>query len=112
MKSLRYLSYPWKKTPPWNIFVPALILSPDPDASDFLLSFISSVIQPGPAKDTEFVLKEDHPDFPGTGLKKTSVVKMNKLLTVHSALIKKRLGKASPFIQNELDKRLRIATGL
>ena len=91
---------------------PGLILTPDSSASDFLLAFISSVVQVGAANPTDFVLEQDHPDFLSTGLKKTSVFRMNKLLTVNKTLIKKRLGRVSPSIQVELDHRLRIATGL
>lgn len=62
---------------------PALILTPDSAASDFLLAFISSVVQIDAANPTDFVLEQDHPDFPSTGLKKTSVFRMNKLLTIN-----------------------------
>ena len=70
------------------------------------------MIQTASANPTDFVLEQDHPDFPSTGLKRTSVFRMNKLLTINKTLIKKRLGRVSPSIQAELDHRLRIATGL
>lgn len=59
---------------------PAILLTPGPKSSDVLPAFISSVAQPKAIQPTDFVFKEDHPDFHGTGLKKTSVFKMNKLL--------------------------------
>lgn len=91
---------------------PAVVFTPDPKSSDVLLAFISSVVQPKVNQPTDFTLKENHPDFPATGLKKTSVFKMNKLLTVERVLIIRRLGRVSPSIQSELDLRLKIATGL
>ena len=91
---------------------PAVVLTPAPESSDILIAFISSVVQPKAAQPTDYVLKEDLPDFPGTGLKKASVFKMNKLLTVQKSLVIRRLGKTSPSIQKELDLRLKIATGL
>ena len=91
---------------------PAIVLTPDPKSSDILLAFISSAIQHSTIQPTDFVLKEEHLDFPATGLKKTSVFKMNKLLTVDRKLIKRHLGKVSPSIQKELDHKLKIATGL
>src|SRR3989338_7302219 len=91
---------------------PAIVLTPDPKSSDVLIAFISSIVQPEAIQPTDFILKENHPDFPATGLKKTSLFKMNKLLTVEKSLIIRRLGKVSPLIQKELDTRVRIATGL
>lgn len=91
---------------------PAVVLSPDPESIDILLAFISSVFQSETIQTSDFVLNEDHPDFSTTGLKKTSVFKMNKLLTIERTLIKRRLGNVSPSIQNELDFRLKAAVGL
>ena len=91
---------------------PAIVLSPKPVSTDIIIAFISSVVQPKAVKRTDYILKEDHPDFRATGLKKSSVFKMNKLLTVERSLIIKRLGSVSPTILKELDGKLRIATGL
>lgn len=90
---------------------PAVILTPDPKSSDILIAFISSS-EPKELQPTDFILKAEHPDFPLCGLKRTSIFKMNKLLTVQRSLIIRRLGKVSPSIQNELDLRLKTATGL
>lgn len=90
---------------------PALIISPDPQRNDLLIAFISSVISPSPDK-MDFLLTADHPDFASTGLKKDSVLKMNKLLTISSTLVLRRLGCIPPVIQEELDKRLLEAVGL
>ena len=91
---------------------PAIVLTPDRKSSDVLIAFISSVVQPEASQPTDYILKEDHPDFSATGLKKTSVFKMNKLLTVERNLIIRQLGKVSSVIQQGLDLRLKIATGL
>jgi len=61
---------------------------------------------------TPYLLQPDHPDFPKTGLKKTSVFRMRKLLTIERNKIVRRLGRVSPAIQKELDIRLRDAFGL
>lgn len=90
---------------------PAVILTPDPNSLDILIAFISSTLPKEP-KPADYVLKENHPHFPLTGLKKTSIFRMNKLLAVQRNLIIRRLGKVSPEIQKELDIRLKIATGL
>jgi mRNA interferase MazF len=79
---------------------------------DILLAFISSVVSSEPLSDTDYLLSENHADFHTTGLKKTSIFKMNKLLTLDRSMILRRLGKVSEQIQKELDDRLKIAVGI
>lgn len=90
---------------------PAVIISPDPQHEDVLVAFISSVV-PESLQPTDFVVEERHSDFPATGLKRNSVLKANKLLTLHSSLILRRLGHLASDIQSKLDLRLRRAIGL
>jgi mRNA interferase MazF len=90
---------------------PAVIISPDPQGEDILLAFISSSPSDKLAA-TDFLLESKHPDFSKTGLKRTSVFKLNKLLTLHHSVILRRLGSVSKYLQNGLDKRLAKAVGL
>ncbi|MBF0342741.1 MAG: type II toxin-antitoxin system PemK/MazF family toxin [Nitrospirae bacterium] len=89
----------------------ALVLTLYLKYTDVVIAFISSYIHQK-VLSTDYILDLGHTDFPATGLKKTSVLRMNKLLTVQRSLIIRRLGKISPAIQNELDRRLRVAIGL
>ncbi|KJU83678.1 PemK-like protein [Candidatus Magnetobacterium bavaricum] len=82
---------------------PALVLTPDLKSTDVVIAFISSCTQQK-VLSTDYILDLRHTDFPATGLKKTSVFRMNKLLTVQRSLITRRLGKVSPAIQDELDR--------
>ena len=91
---------------------PALIVSPDPQEIDVVIAFISSVVPSGELAETDFLLMPDHPDFSRSGLKKASVFKMKKLLTVEGTKLTRHLGRVSPAIQKELDWRLRNALGL
>ena len=91
---------------------PAVIVSPDPQELDVVIAFISSVVPSGELAETDFLLTPDHPDFAKTGLKKSSVFKMKKLLTIDRTKLTRRLGRVSPPIQDELDRRLRNALGL
>jgi len=91
---------------------PAVIVSPDPQELDLVIAFISSVVPPGEMAETDFLLMSDHPDFSKTGLKKVSVFKLKKLLTIERTKLIRRLGRVSPTIQEELDRRLRSALGL
>lgn len=90
---------------------PAVIVSPDPLGHDVLVAFVSSVIPDHP-QPTEWLLAETHPEFPQAGLKCPSVLKADKLLTLHRALILRRLGHLGPRAQSELDRRLLWAVGL
>ncbi len=89
---------------------PAIVLSLA--ERDILLAFISSVVPSESLSCTDYLLSENYPDFHTTGLKKTSIFKMNKLLTLDRSMILRRLGKISEQIQKELDERLKIAVGI
>lgn len=90
---------------------PALIISSDPQGEDILVASISS-IQSQRLLPTEFLLETNHPDFSITGLKKNSIFKLKKLLTLHHSTILRRLGSVSEALQNELDQCLGKVVGL
>ena len=91
---------------------PAVIVYVNPQKTDVIIAFISSVVYPGELSETDYLLHQDNPDFVKTGLKKTSTFRMRKLLTIKRSRIIRRLGRVSPAIQKELDIRLRRAIGL
>jgi len=91
---------------------PAIVVSSNPQEFDVVIAFISSIVPPGKLSATDFLLAPNHPDFSQTGLKKASVFKMRKLLTIERARIIRRLGEVSPAIQEELEGRLKKALGL
>ena len=91
---------------------PAVIMSADPQKTDVIIAFVSSVVSTGEVSRTDYVLHEDNADFPKTGLKKASTFRMRKLLSIERGRISRRLGRVSPAIQKELDTRLRQALGL
>ena len=89
---------------------PAIIVSADPQQQDLVIAFISSVVDT--TGNSDVVLKDTSPDFLKTGLKKTSVFKMGKLLTVDNILAIRRLGHAPSSLLLVLEKALRSALGL
>ena len=91
---------------------PAVIVSHDPQEVDVVIAFISSVVVPGAMEVTDYMIRPEDPDFPETGLKKASIFKMKKLLTIERSKIIRRIGLVSPSIQRQLDERLRKALGL
>ncbi len=58
---------------------PAVIISGDPQEVDVVVAFISSMVHEDLAN-TDFLFSSSHPDFPISGLKKTSVFKLKKTL--------------------------------
>lgn len=91
---------------------PAVVTSADPQETDIVIAFISSVVSPTELSGTDYMLERDNPDFARTGLKKSSTFRMKKLLTIERSKIVRRLGRVSPVIQKELDTRLRHAFDL
>jgi len=91
---------------------PAVIVSAEPQKVDIVIAFISSMVPPGELPVGDFLLTPNHHGFSQTGLKRASVFKIKKLLTIERTKIIRRLGKLNPAIQKELDSRLKKVLGL
>jgi mRNA interferase MazF len=91
---------------------PATIVSSDPQGGDIIIAFISSVVSKEKPDKRDFILMPDDTAFPSTGLRRASVFRMSKLLTIERSLIVRRLGKVSPDLQARLDECLKHALGL
>lgn len=91
---------------------PALVVSPENrPGDDILVAFVMS-FKGNPLQGTDLLIPADDPDFVGTGLKRSSVVRLGKLFTLQKGLLVGRLGDLSPRLMGEVDARLRIALGL
>ncbi len=88
---------------------PALVVSADPQKTDLMFAFASSAV---PARAGDVVLSEDDPAFPGSGLKRTSVFRMSKLVTLERSCVVRRLGRITPDVQARVNECLRRALGL
>jgi mRNA interferase MazF len=91
---------------------PAVIVSVDPQKTDVVIAFISSVVSPTGLSETDYFLSQENADFAQTGLKKGSTFRMRKLLTIRRSKVIRRLGRVGPGTQKELDIRLKRAVGL
>ena len=89
---------------------PALVLSLSRQGEDVLVAFISSVVEK--KEDDDLLIPKDHPDFEGTGLKKDSVIKLDKLATISRKIVLGRLGDLPPALLEEVNKKLRVVLGL
>ncbi len=88
---------------------PAVIISKVTDEEpDVIVCFISSVI-PQTIKEPDFILETSHKDFNKTGLKKTSVFKMDKIATLEKSIFSGELGIISDDIYYKLIIKLKKA---
>ena len=91
---------------------PALIISsPRIAENDVIVAFISSKIIT-PIAETDYIIDINHPDFKYTGLKKSSILKMAKIVTVEKGILIGEIGQVSNSILKEIEKRLRIVFDL
>jgi len=93
---------------------PTIVISSDllnRSSQDIIVSFISSVI-PSQIESTDFLITSSESDFQITGLKKDSVFKMAKIVTLSKNLVQRKIGKVSDRTKRELDNRLKEALGL
>lgn len=91
---------------------PAVILTPEPTGPDLVVAYLSSVIPDDPPAATHLLISSDHPEFRETGLKQTSVVRLDKLMTIARSRVRRRLGHLGPSLLAELNPHLKSAFGL
>lgn len=76
-----------------------------------VLSFITSTI-PSDRVATDMVIESTHPDFRLTGLRRSSTLRLHRLMTVSTSVIRRELGELSSGLTAELEQRLRAVFGL
>ncbi len=91
---------------------PALVINENTDQGDVILAFISTQIPTNPTLNA-VILETTNPDFQTTGLKTNSVIRLDKIATIESSLITRRLGKLAqdrlPAIDQALISALHIS---
>lgn len=94
---------------------PALVVSSDAYSTtttnpDAIFIYISAVIDS--PKSADIVIEERHPEFRRSGLKKASVIKCDKIVTLSKILASKRLGEVGPTIIEMVNTKLSEILGL
>lgn len=84
---------------------PAVVLAVNLAIDEITLCFISSQ-QVNRVSFTEFALLDSDPDFPQTGLRTSSKVRVTRITTLSRQLIVKRLGKLGAQHLQQLDTSL------
>ncbi|MBI2458219.1 MAG: type II toxin-antitoxin system PemK/MazF family toxin [candidate division NC10 bacterium] len=91
---------------------PAVILTPEPTGPDLVVAYLSSVIPSEPLPPAHLLVSPDHPEFRETGLKRASVIRVDKLMTVSRSRVRRRLGRLGPSLLAQLHNHFRLAFGL
>jgi mRNA interferase MazF len=76
-----------------------------------IMAFISSRT-PADLLETDLIPNSGQADFAMTGLRVTSTLRLHRLMTVTTTLIRRELGELSPRMQDEVANRLRRLFGL
>ncbi|HTV61804.1 MAG TPA: type II toxin-antitoxin system PemK/MazF family toxin [Verrucomicrobiae bacterium] len=76
-----------------------------------IVAFISSQV-PTSVSGTDVVLDSRQKDFAATGLRVASALRLHRLVTLTSALIRRELGQLSPELQRDVDRKLSALFGL
>jgi mRNA interferase MazF len=76
-----------------------------------ILAFITSRI-PADILDTDLVLDASRADFASTGLRVSSTLRLHRLMTAATSLIRREMGELSSGMQTEVANRLRKLFGL
>ncbi len=82
---------------------PALVLLEG--QRDCVVAFISSKIPPE-LSSTDVLISEEPEEFAGTGLKRTSLVKLDKIATISRDLLIGEIGEIGKSLKTEVNKKL------
>jgi len=86
---------------------PALVLAVHRE--DLIVLGIFSRIPSGPLRKTWVKIEEGHPAFPQIGLKKTSLLKAEKIAVVHETVFQRKLGDLPPNLMSQVQGALKKA---
>jgi mRNA interferase MazF len=76
-----------------------------------VLAFVSSVVPASPLP-TDVMLAPSDSDFAQTGLRLSSVLRLHRLMTVTTAIIRRQLGDLSPRHLRDVESRLKQLFGI
>jgi len=76
-----------------------------------VLAFITSRTPTDPAE-TDVLLHSDQPGFATTGLRAPSTLRLHRLMTLSTSLIRRELGELTPALHAEVASKLRKLFGL
>jgi mRNA interferase MazF len=90
---------------------PGLVLAHPKNSRDAVIAFISTATSKRPGR-YEIPLTGAHPDFAITGLKRNSIIRLDKIATLDTKTVLGELGRLHSTMQQEVDKKLRVLFNL
>jgi len=91
---------------------PAVIVSADPQRSEMILAFVTSVLTNRSPRGTEVEMLRSDPEFGATGLIGDSLIRPDKLVTLSRGTVSRRLGTIGPGTKQRVAAMLRRALDL
>lgn len=88
---------------------PAVIVSADPQGSELIVAFVTSVLTNRSPRGAEVELSQADPEFHATGLKADSLIRLDKLVTLSANIITRRLGRLGSTARAGVTAKLRLA---
>jgi mRNA-degrading endonuclease toxin of MazEF toxin-antitoxin module len=91
---------------------PVLVLTgPLGSVPEFLTAYMSSVI-PATVLPTDILLDPAQSEHSGTGLRQVTLLRLNKLATLHGRSLVRHLGRVSAATWADVEKKLRLLLNL
>ena len=88
------------------------VVSADPQGPELILAFVTTVLTNRSTRGAEVEVVPSDPEFPVTGLKTDSLIRLDKLVTLSRAVISRRLGSTGSATQGKIASGLRRALAL
>jgi mRNA interferase MazF len=86
---------------------PAVIVSGNPQGAELIVAFITSVLSNRSPRGAEIELLHSDPEFRVSGVKEDSLIRLDKLVTLSSNMIFRRLGTIGPATRSKTEAMLR-----
>ena len=100
-------SFPFGDVPGMKLRPVLLLTAPVGSAAEVLVAYISSVM-PSTLLPSDLLLDPSLPETQATNLKATSVLRLHKLATIHTASVRRYLGRIPTTIESEVNTKLRV----
>jgi len=87
---------------------PALIISSNPIKGDDIVAAFISSFKSKKLQNTDIALNVSNPNFKKTGLKDSSIIKINKIATLDKKIVIGELGEIDKSIQKKVNQKIKL----
>jgi mRNA interferase MazF len=104
-------SFPFGDVPGMKLRPVLLLTQPIGSASEVLVAYISSVVPPV-LLPSDIVIDPKSPEGQATNLKTTAVLRLHKLVTIHTMSVRRYLGTVATATENQVNSKLKTLLNL